>query len=98
MEKQIAFRHDEAARRFIGEVDGVTVAYAEVDPIGAKSLLIKHTEVLPAHEGHGYGSALVRFVLDTARAQGRTVMPICPFAAGYVRRHREYADLVKIVT
>jgi predicted GNAT family acetyltransferase len=46
-------------------------------------------------EGRGIGSALIRGVLDTARAQGLKVKPVCPFAKAYVERHPEYADLTQ---
>jgi predicted GNAT family acetyltransferase len=52
-----------------------------------------HTEVGPAHEGQGVGSALVRASLDDARAQGWKVLPVCPFYAGWIDRHPEYHDL-----
>ena len=95
MNEQLTFRQDDKARRFVAELKGVEVAYIEADVIGASSLLIKHTEVPPPHEGHGYASALIRHVLDQARAQGRTVIPICPFTAKFIRDHAEYQDLVK---
>jgi predicted GNAT family acetyltransferase len=95
MDERLVFRHDERARRFLAELDGLEVAFTEVDRIGTDSLLIKHTEVAPAHEGHGNGSALIRYVLEQARAQGKTVIPICPFTASFIRDHQEYADLVK---
>ena len=73
----------------------VEVAFSDVDPIGAGSILIKHTEVHPQFEGKGYGSTLIRGILDKARAEGKSVIPICPFAAAFVRRHAEYHDLVR---
>lgn len=91
----LAFAHDEAARRYRATLDGVEVAYIEIDPIGADSMLIKHTEVPPAHEGLGYGSSILRQFLDDMRAQGKTVVPICPFAAAFMKRHPEYMDLVR---
>ena len=45
-------------------------------------------------EGHGVGSRLASFVLAEARAQGWQVEPLCPFVAGYIDRHPEFADLV----
>jgi predicted GNAT family acetyltransferase len=93
--EQLTFRQGDKAGRFVAELDGVEVAFSEVDVIGASSLLIKHTEVPPSHEGHGYGSALVRYVLDQARVQGKSVIPICPFTAKFIRDHAEYLDLVK---
>jgi predicted GNAT family acetyltransferase len=57
--------------------------------------MFTHTEVLPAFEGKGVGSAIARHVLDGARAQGTPVIPACHFIAGYIRKHREYVDLVR---
>jgi predicted GNAT family acetyltransferase len=53
-----------------------------------------HTEVEPAFEGHGVGSRLAAAVLADARAQELRVVPLCPFIAGYIDRHPEFADLV----
>ncbi len=50
-----------------------------------------HTEVDPAFEGHGVGSALVQGALDDARARSLTVRPLCPFVRAWLRRHPEYA-------
>ena len=41
------------------------------------------------------GSALAKHVLDAARSEGRHVIPVCQFIAGYIRKHRDYADLVR---
>ena len=40
------------------------------------------------------GSALARTALDTARAEGLHVVPVCPFMDAWIRRHAQYADLV----
>jgi predicted GNAT family acetyltransferase len=40
------------------------------------------------------GSALARGALDDVRAAGGRIAPLCPFIAGYIRRHGEYADLI----
>lgn len=53
-----------------------------------------HTVVEPEHEGAGVGSALARAALDGARAAGLRVVPQCPFIAAWIRRHKDYADLV----
>ena len=56
-------------------------------------LTILHTEVPKQLEGRGIGSALVRGLLEIARAQGLKVNALCPFVKGYLDRHPEYADL-----
>ena len=57
-------------------------------------LTILHTAVPKQLGGKGIGSALVRGLLDIARAQRLTVKPLCPFVAGYIAKHPEYADLL----
>jgi predicted GNAT family acetyltransferase len=57
-------------------------------------IVLLHTEVLPYAEGSGVGSRLVAGALDDIRARGLRVVPLCPFAAAYIRRHPEYAGLV----
>jgi predicted GNAT family acetyltransferase len=53
-----------------------------------------HTVVDSAYEGQGLGSRLARFVLEDAVAQGKRIVPICPFIAAYLRRHHDYDDSV----
>ena len=53
-----------------------------------------HTEVDPEFEGKGLGGALASNVLDDVRARGLQVVARCPFIAAYIRRHREYRDLL----
>ena len=54
-----------------------------------------HTEIEPQYEGEGLGSQLARAVLGDARRRGLMVAPMCPFIAGYIRRHPdEYLELV----
>ena len=57
-------------------------------------IVLAHTEVPKVAEGHGIGDALVRFVLDDARARGLSVVPLCPFIAQWIERHPDYKDLV----
>jgi predicted GNAT family acetyltransferase len=58
-------------------------------------IVFTHTEVPPAHEGHGIGSALIKFALASARQHGLKVIPICPFFAAYIRKHAEEQDLLE---
>ena len=54
-----------------------------------------HTEVPKELGGRGIGSALIRGVLDAARAERLKVKPLCPFAKAYIERHSEYVDLLQ---
>ena len=57
-------------------------------------IMFTHTEVPPAHEGQGLGTALIRHALRSARERGLKVIPICPFFAAYIARHPEEQDLL----
>lgn len=80
------------AGRFEVRLDG-HLAYAEYRVLQS-GVLFPHTEVPPALEGRGVGSALVRAGLDFARAEGLKVMPVCTFFAGWIARHPEAHELV----
>jgi predicted GNAT family acetyltransferase len=45
--------------------------------------------------GRGIGSRLARGVLHDIRAAGLKIAAKCPFMAGYIAKHPEYADLVQ---
>ncbi len=57
-------------------------------------IIFTHTHVPPELEGLGIGSQLARFALDYARENHLQVVPLCPFVLAYIKRHREYRDLV----
>ena len=57
-------------------------------------IMFTHTEVPPAHEGKGIGTALMEHALAEARARGLKVIPICPFFAAYMKKHEEVQDLL----
>ena len=71
-----------------------TVGFADYQRSG-DVVVLPHTEVDPAVEGQGVGSALARTALDAIRESGATVDPKCPFIAAYIERHPQYADLVR---
>lgn len=54
-----------------------------------------HTEVPAELEGQGVGGKLAQAALEYARTNQLKVVPRCPFVAGYIARHPEYADMVK---
>jgi predicted GNAT family acetyltransferase len=82
-----------AENHFAAVVDGTTAGKAVY--IRTPDLIVfTHTEVDPAFEGKGVGSALARGALDQVRAWELPVLPLCPFIKGYIQRHREYVDIV----
>ena len=55
---------------------------------------LAHTTVPQQAEGQGVGAALAKAALDHARREGMKVIPSCPFVASYLKRHKDYADVV----
>lgn len=85
--------HDATRRRYEARLAGETVGHATYTPSGG-AVIIGHTEVDRRHEGRGVGAAIIGAALDDLRARGLEVVPLCSFAAAYIRRHRQYADMV----
>ncbi|MFI0353277.1 GNAT family N-acetyltransferase [Actinomadura sp. 9N407] len=80
-------------RRYEAWLDGNLAGFAEYARKPTRITFV-HTQVNPAYEGHGIGTALVRASLDAARAHGLTVRAVCPFYAAWIKRHPEYQDLL----
>jgi uncharacterized protein len=62
----------------------------------AGRLVIIHTGVPDALGGRGLGSELVQAALAKAAADGLTVVPLCPYARGWLERHPDQAAKVTI--
>jgi predicted GNAT family acetyltransferase len=78
--------------RFEMDEQGLT-SFARYRLDGAR-LYIDYVEAPPALRGSGAAGRLMEAVARDARAKGRTITPICGYAAAWLRRHKEYADLV----
>jgi predicted GNAT family acetyltransferase len=82
--------------------DGRYTAYLDGRPVGFASwvlvrdtVMLPYVEVEPAHHDKGIGSMLVRRVLDDARLDGRSVLPLCPFTRRWVQLHPAYRDVAR---
>jgi hypothetical protein len=53
-----------------------------------------HTVVDPAFQGRGLAGVLIKAALDTARRRELNVNPLCPYVAGWLRKHPDYQPLV----
>jgi len=84
--------HDEPNHRFEFHLDGETavLTYRRA----GDTITFIHTRVPDGIGRHGVGSELVRTGLEYAKSQGLKVIPLCPFAAAYIRSHAEYLDVV----
>ena len=92
MAHEVRVENNRAEEQFETTVDGHrgVLTYSEH---GGKLYLL-HTSVDDALEGKGVGSALVRTAAEYAREAGVRIVPFCPFAQAWLKRHHEYDDLV----
>lgn len=88
-----AIRDNVEKHRFEADLGDGSFAIAEYNLISGR-IVFTHTQVPPAHEGQGIGSALIRFALASARERGLKVVPICPFFAAYLKKHAEQQDML----
>ena len=85
-----------AERKFyIGDHEDETLAEITYVEVGSNQLIIDHTGVSDALRGEGIAGKLVRHVVDFARKENKKVIPLCPFAKGYIEKHPELQDVVK---
>lgn len=62
---------------------------------GDRLLIIDHTSVPDALRGKRLGEALVRRGVEDARAEGRLILPLCPFAKAQIEKRPEWQDVLK---
>lgn len=81
------------AQRFETRVDGQLCV---LDYRRSGSVLhIDHVGVPSPVEGRGIASALTGATLQSVRQRGLHVIAHCSYAAAWLRRHPEYADLIR---
>jgi uncharacterized protein len=80
---------NQAASRFELTMDGrlAELTYRR----NGKRLVLIHTGVPAELAGHGLGGALVRAAAGRAEQEGLTVVPLCPFARDWLKRHPDVA-------
>lgn len=87
------FLNNEQMKRYELHIDD-RIAIAEY-MVADEVVYITHTEVPVALEGRGIGSELIKKCLEEIRWQGRSVHPVCPFVASYIRKNPQWNSLVK---
>jgi predicted GNAT family acetyltransferase len=85
--------HAPEHQRYEIRVGEELAGFAEYVVKGERHLFV-HTEISQQFEGQSLGSKLAQGALDDMRALDATIVPICPFIAGWIERHPDYDDLV----
>ncbi len=79
-------------KQFEFHIDGLI---PKVEYIRAQDrIFLTHTEVPKELEGRGIGSILIETVLKEVERQELTLVPLCPFVAGFIKEHPEWKKLV----
>lgn len=58
------------------------------------SIVAYHTGVEESLRGNGVGRALVLRLVEDARAEGRTIVPQCPFIRALYNDHPDWSDVM----
>jgi predicted GNAT family acetyltransferase len=61
-------------------------------------LFLIHTEVPVSLEGKGAGSAIALKALQYAKNNNYKIVPICPFIQNYLKRHKQWNEIVAPIT
>lgn len=88
-------KKDGATRgRYVVTINGyeAELTYSKLDNNG--NVIADHVGVPDELGGRGVGSALVRYLVDDARASGFKVIPQCPFVKALYTRHPEWVDVM----
>lgn len=85
-------RDNAGKQRYEFEADGATAFVDYRLTSGVIDFI--HTEVPKELGGRGIGSILAKGALEGARAGGLKVIATCPFIAGYIAKHPDYAGLL----
>ena len=91
--EKLEVSHNEAEHRFETWIDGYL---SKLDYIrDGKNFVITHVGVYPEIRGQGIAGKIVEVGLEYAKLNSLRVVPMCSYAASYIRRHPEYAELTK---
>lgn len=91
--EKIEVTHNPAENRFEAWIDG---QLSKLDyMINGNTIVITHVGVHPEHRGGGVAGKITQAALEYAKANSLRVIPMCSYAAEYIRRNSQYIELTK---
>jgi uncharacterized protein len=90
--KDLPLIQNKEEEQFEMHIDGevALIAYQE----SGENYMLIHTEVPESMEGKGIASVLALKTLNFIEAEGRKIIPMCPFVKSYLARHPEWQRIV----
>jgi len=88
---KLEITHNPANQMFEVWIDG---HLSKLDYIqDGKNFVITHVGVHPEHRGQGVAAKIVEASLQYAKENALRVIPMCSYAAAYIRRNPQYMEL-----
>ncbi len=92
MTDEIEREEGETRGRYVLRRDGAE-AEMTYSRLGQRRIIIDHTAVPDAMRGKSIGKLLVGRAVADARAEGRSIIALCPFARKVLERTPEWQDV-----
>lgn len=91
MKYQLIDNKDKKQYEFLIEDRVARIEYIKVK----NSIYLTHTEVPVSLEGKGIASNLIKATLEEVKSNNWTFIPLCPFVAGYIKKHPEWNSFLE---
>lgn len=91
---EVKQNNDEKHGNFEAFIEGNRAGLMTYTWAGEERFIIDHTEVDEAYNGQGVGKEMLLAAVDFARKNGKTIIPLCPFAKATFQKHEELQDVL----
>ncbi|SEW48269.1 hypothetical protein SAMN05421841_3768 [Chryseobacterium wanjuense] len=91
---EVKQNNDAKHGNFAAFIDGNSAGLMTYTWAGEERFIIDHTEVEEAYNGQGVGKEMLLAAVDFARKNGKTIIPLCPFAKATFQKHEELQDVL----
>ena len=89
--EKLSVTHNEAENTFEVQIDG---RLSKLDYMqDGKNFVITHVGVHPEFRGQGLAGKIVDASLEYAKQNSLRVIPMCSYAAAYIRKNPQYMEL-----
>jgi len=89
--EKLQVTHNPADHTFEVWIDGQLSKLDYIQDV--RNFVITHVGVYPGHRGQGVAAKIVEAGLQYARENSLRVVPMCSYAAAYIRRNPQYMGL-----